>query len=158
MRAEKRTYGESTLESSRDGGAKGRWPWGVAAPFRKCGAEEVGRETEDDEEPVRGAKGTGWGETGVVRKGTAAGRSGEEKTGGPGGVLNCAGPLGLGLGIVGLPRADAEERGRGGVKTAGKGGDACAACGCSCGGVSSMPALLGVGGGGGGGDEREAQI
>jgi hypothetical protein len=148
LRAEKRTYGESTLESSRDGGAKGRWPWGVAAPFRKCGAEEVGRETEDDEEPVRGAKGTGWGETGVVRKGTAAGRRGEEKTGGPGGVLNCAGPLGLGL-----PR---EERARGGVKTAGKGGDACAACGCSCGGVSSMPALLGVGGGGG--DEREAQI
>lgn len=126
----------------------------MAAPFRKCGAEEVGRETEDDDEAVRGAKGTGWGETGVVRKGTAAGRSGEEKTGGPGGVLNCAGPLGLG--IVGLPRADADERGRGGVKTAGNGGDACAACGCSCGGVSSMPALLGIGGGGS--HEREAQI
>jgi len=110
----------------------------------------VGRETEDDEEAVRGAKGPGWGETGVVRKGTAAGRSGEEKTGGPGGVLNCAGPLGLGM--VGLPRADAEERARGGVKTAGNGGDACAACG----GVSSMPALLGIGGGGS--EEREAQI
>ena len=124
----------------------------MAAPFRKCGAEEVGRETEDDEEPVRGAKGTGCGETGVVRKGTAAGRSGDEKTGGPGGVLNCACPLGLGM--VGLPRADAEERG--GVKTAGNGGDACAGCGCGCGGVSSMPALLENGGGGS--DEREAEI
>ena len=108
----------------------------AAAPFRKCGAEEVGRETEDDEEAVPGAKGTGWGETGVVRKGTAAGRSGDEKTGGPGGVLNRAGPLGLGM--VGLPRADAEERARGGVKTVGKGGDACAACGCGCGGVKTV--------------------
>lgn len=127
----------------------------MAEPFRKCGAEEVGRETEDDEEAVRMAKGTGWRETGVARKGTAAGRSGEEKTGGPGGVLKCAVPPGLGM--EGLPRTDAEERPLGGVKTAGNGGDACAACGCGCGGVSSMPALLRIGGGGGGG-EHEAQI
>lgn len=58
----------------------------------------------------------------MVRKGTAAGRSGEEKTGGPGGVLKCAG-----LGTVGLPRRDVEERALGGVKIAGNGGDACAA-------------------------------
>lgn len=57
-----------------------------------------------------------------MRNGTAAGRSGEEKTGGPGGVLKCAG-----LGTVGLPRKDVEERALGGVKIAGNGGDACAA-------------------------------
>jgi hypothetical protein len=81
----------------------------------------------------------------VARKGTAAGRTGEEKTGGPGGVLRCAGawwaPGGPGLGVV--PRAaKAGEKARGGgVKGAeGKGGDACAGCGSRCpGGVSSMP-------------------
>lgn len=37
------------------------------------------------EEPEE--KATGCGVAGEVRKGTAAGRSGEENTGGPGGVL-----------------------------------------------------------------------
>ena len=131
------------MESSRGGAAEGRWAYGVLAPLRKCGAEEVGRETEDEEEEAaRATKGAGRGEAGVARKGTAAGRSGEEKTGGPGGVLKCgAGP--------GLPRADAGEKAFGGAKTAGNGGDACAGCG----GVSSMPALLEIGGG-----EHEAQI
>jgi len=77
----------------------------------------------------------------VARNGTAAGRSGEEKTGGPGGVLRCEGAEpGLGLGV---PRAAAGEKTRGGgVKGAGAndGGDACAGCGRCPGGVSSMPA------------------
>lgn len=67
----------------------------------------------------------------MARKGTAAGRSGEEKTGGPGGVLRCA--------VAG----PGEKTRGGGVKGAGaNGGDACAGGGCSrCpGGVSSMPA------------------
>lgn len=39
-----------------------------------------------NDEPVE--KDTGCGVAGDVRNGTAAGRKGEEKTGGPGGVLN----------------------------------------------------------------------
>ena len=76
----------------------------------------------------------------MARNGTAAGRSGEEKTGGPGGVLRCA-VAGLGPEPgLGVPRAAArpgEKTRGGGVKGAGaNGGDACA------GGVSSMPAAL----------------
>ena len=92
----------------------------------------------------------------MARKGTAAGRSGEEKTGGPGGVLRCAGAWPgpePGLGVPRAARAGEKTRG-GGVKgAAGKGGDACAGCGCGrCpGGVSSMPnaaaAPPGIGGG-----------
>jgi hypothetical protein len=93
------------------------------------------------------AKGDGWGEAGVARKGTAPGRIGEEKTGGPGGVLRCAGP---GPGPrFGVPGAVASEktRGCGGVKRAAwNGGDAWAGCGCGPGGVSSMPGeLAGIG-------------
>jgi len=74
----------------------------------------------------------------VARKGTAAGRSGDEKTGGPGGVLRCAvagpGPE-PGLGVPRAAARPGEKTRGGGVKGAGaNGGDACA------GGVSSMPA------------------
>jgi hypothetical protein len=74
-------------------------------------------------------------------EGHGPGRIGEEKTGGPGGVLRCAGP---GPGPrFGVPGAVASEktRGCGGVKgAAGNGGDAWA------GGVSSMPGeLAGIG-------------
>ena len=90
----------------------------------------------------------------MARKGTAAGRSGEEKTGGPGGVLRCAGAWPgpePGLGVPRAARAGEKTRG-GGVKgAAGKGGDACAGCGRCPGGVSSMPnaaaAPPGIGGG-----------
>lgn len=108
----------------------------------------MGSETaaEEEEEGYPAAKGEGWGDTGVARKGTAPGRSGEENTGGPGGVLRCAGP-GPEPG-VGEPRAAAageKTAGWGGVKgAAGNGGDACAGCGCGRGpgGVSSMAAVL----------------
>jgi hypothetical protein len=92
------------------------------------------------EEGYPAAKGEWWGEAGVARKGTAPGRIGEENTGGPGGVLRCAGP-GLGLGVPGSGAGE-KTRGCGGVKggAAGNGGDACASCGP--GGVSSMSAVL----------------
>jgi len=86
----------------------------------------------------------------VARKGTAAGRSGEEKTGGPGGVLRCAvagpGPE-PGLGVPRAAARPGEKTRGGGVKGAwANGGDACADGGCGCGrcpgGVSSMPAAL----------------
>jgi hypothetical protein len=68
-------------------------------------------------------------------EGHGPGRIGEEKTGGPGGVLRCAGP-GPRFGVPGE-----KTRGCGGVKgAAGNGGDAWA------GGVSSMPGeLAGIG-------------
>lgn len=97
----------------------------------------------------------------MARKGTAAGRSGEEKTGGPGGVLNCACAAAEPVPGLGLPRDENPlVGGGGGVKTAGNWGDGCAGCGCGCGGVdvSSMPALLGGAGGGGRRARRGAQI
>lgn len=84
----------------------------------------------------------------MARKGTAAGRSGEEKTGGPGGVLRCGSAWPGPEPGLGVPRAAARpgEKTRGsGVKGAeANGGDACAGGGCGrCpGGVSSMPAAL----------------
>lgn len=51
-------------------------------PLENWGGEDVGKDEPDE-------KATGWGVVGEARKGTAAGRTGEVKTGGPGGVLKC---------------------------------------------------------------------
>ena len=66
------------------------WCCDSNVPFENCsGDDDVGKE-----EP--GENASGWGNAGDVRKGTAAGRTGEVKTGGPGGVLK----WGTGLPVV----------------------------------------------------------
>lgn len=94
--AEKKTYGDSNLDSS----TLAEWCKGNSVePFEKCGGEEVG----NDE---AGEKANGWGVAGDVQKGTAAGLTGEEKMGGPGGVLN----RGIGL-LACTPSPDDSELG-----------------------------------------------
>lgn len=77
--AENKTHGDSPagIDSFV---APGSCCWSSADPFEKWGGEDVGKDEPDE-------KATGWGVAGDVRKGTAAGRTGDVNTGGPGGVL-----------------------------------------------------------------------
>lgn len=102
MSAENRTYDDSPagIEFSV---LSETCCWNSTDPFEKWEGDAAGKN-----EPEENA--TGWGDAGEERKGTAAGRTGEVKTGGPGGVLKWGIGLPLltplaGDGTLGLPIA-----------------------------------------------------
>lgn len=78
--AENKTYGGSPTGIASSTATLESWCSNSSDPFAKAGGEDVGKD-------AAGEKAIGWGVTGEARKGTAAGRTGEVKTGGPGGVL-----------------------------------------------------------------------
>lgn len=104
------------------------WRWKSFVPSEKVEGGEA-----DKDGAAENA--TGWGVDGDVLNGTAAGCTGEENTGGPGGVLKC----GSGLPVL-IPFAD---KGKGGPLLEGE----CIWLGCMVGGVNLGP-VGGVKGGG----------
>jgi hypothetical protein len=86
--AENRTYGNSPADTEFSVPSE-ICCCNSADPFERLGGEDIGKN-----EPEENA--TGWGDAGEERKGTAAGRTGEVKTGGPGGVLK----WGMGLPLL----------------------------------------------------------